>query len=57
LPDAEYPFLLTTGRVLYHWHAGEMTRRSQRLLDVFRTLTSKSTQRTPKRWNLSITSK
>lgn len=35
LPDAEYPFLLTTGRVLYHWHAGEMTRRSQRLLDVY----------------------
>ena len=28
LPDAEYPLLLTTGRVLYHWHAGEMTHRS-----------------------------
>lgn len=31
LPDAEFPFLLTTGRVLYHWHAGEMTHRSQGL--------------------------
>jgi len=29
LPDAEYPLLLTTGRVLYHWHGGEMTRRAQ----------------------------
>jgi formate dehydrogenase major subunit/formate dehydrogenase alpha subunit len=35
LPDDEYPFLLTTGRVLYHWHAGEMTRRSQSLLEVY----------------------
>jgi len=34
LPDAEYPFLLTTGRVLHHWHSGEMTRRSQGLLEV-----------------------
>ena len=29
LPDAEYPFILSTGRVLYHWHGGTMTRRSQ----------------------------
>lgn len=28
LPDAEYPVLLTTGRSLYHWHTGEMSRRS-----------------------------
>lgn len=26
-PDADFPLLLTTGRVLEHWHAGEMTRR------------------------------
>ena len=26
LPDAEYPFILSTGRVLYHWHGGTMTR-------------------------------
>lgn len=25
LPDEEYPFLLTTGRVLYHYHTGTMT--------------------------------
>jgi len=28
LPDAEYPLLLTTGRVLFHYHGGEMSRRS-----------------------------
>ncbi len=28
LPDAEYPLLLTTGRVLYHWHGGELSRRA-----------------------------
>ncbi len=26
--DAEYPLILTTGRVLYHYHSGTMTRRS-----------------------------
>jgi len=26
LPDTEYPLLLTTGRVLYHYHTGTMTR-------------------------------
>ncbi len=35
LPDAEYPIVLTTGRVLYHWHGGEMTRRAQGLLEVY----------------------
>ncbi len=28
LPDAEFPFVLITGRVLEHWHTGAMTRRS-----------------------------
>ena len=27
-PDAEYPIVLTTGRLLEHWHTGSMTRRS-----------------------------
>ena len=27
-PDEEYPFLATTGRVLYHYHTGSMSRRS-----------------------------
>ena len=28
LPDTEYPFVLTTGRMLEHWHTGSMTRRA-----------------------------
>ena len=29
LPDEEYPFILSTGRVLYHYHTGTMTRHAQ----------------------------
>lgn len=32
LPDADYPFILSTGRVLYHWHGSGMTRKAS--LDV-----------------------
>jgi formate dehydrogenase major subunit/formate dehydrogenase alpha subunit len=32
LPDARYPFVLTTGRTYFHWHTGTMTRRTH-LLD------------------------
>ncbi len=28
IPDEEYPMVLSTGRVLEHWHTGSMTRRS-----------------------------
>ena len=28
-PDADYPFVLITGRQLEHWHTGSMTRRAQ----------------------------
>ena len=28
MPDAEYPFILSTGRQLEHWHTGSMTRRA-----------------------------
>jgi formate dehydrogenase alpha subunit len=28
LPDEEYPLILTTGRVLEHWHGGTLTRHS-----------------------------
>ena len=30
-PDENYPFILTTGRVLFHFHTGTMTRRSPTL--------------------------
>ena len=31
LPDKEYPYVLTTGRELFHYHTGTMTRRSSGL--------------------------
>ncbi|MFX0063284.1 MAG: formate dehydrogenase subunit alpha [Candidatus Hermodarchaeota archaeon] len=31
IPDDEYPMVLTTGRLLFHWHTGTMTRRSETL--------------------------
>ncbi|NQW02370.1 MAG: molybdopterin-dependent oxidoreductase, partial [Rhodospirillales bacterium] len=31
LPDASFPMILTTGRMLEHWHTGAMTRRSTTL--------------------------
>ncbi|QYZ78561.1 formate dehydrogenase subunit alpha [Methanofollis formosanus] len=31
VPDEEYPLILTTGRCLFHWHTGSMTRRSEHL--------------------------
>ncbi len=34
LPDDDYPFVLTTGRILYHYNAGAMTTRSQGLMDI-----------------------
>lgn len=35
MPDEEYPMLLNTGRVLYHWHGGQMTRRARGLKEVY----------------------
>ncbi len=35
LPDEEYPHILTTGRVLYHWHGGNMSRHSQGLSEIY----------------------
>jgi len=32
LPDADYPLVLNTGRLLYHWHGGTLTRRVDGLL-------------------------
>ena len=34
-PDKEYPFWLSTGRVLEHWHSGSMTRRVPELYRAF----------------------
>ncbi len=34
IPDTEYPMVLSTGRVLEHWHTGSMTRRSEVLDNI-----------------------
>ncbi len=31
MPDKEYPFILTTGRLLYHYHTGTMTMKTEGL--------------------------
>ena len=33
MPDAEYPLYLTTGRLLYHYHSGTMSRRAPGLTE------------------------
>ncbi len=40
-PDAEYPFVLITGRQLEHWHTGSMTRRT-RVLDALEPMATAS---------------
>ena len=35
LPNKEYPFILTTGRVLYHYHSGNMSRHSAHLNEYY----------------------
>ncbi len=34
LPDADYPMVLSTGRLLEHWHTGAMTRRASLLDEI-----------------------
>ena len=40
-PDADYPFVLITGRQLEHWHTGSMTRRAT-VLDAIEPLATVS---------------
>jgi formate dehydrogenase alpha subunit len=35
MPDARYPLILNTGRVLYHWHGGTITRHAAGLLERY----------------------
>jgi len=35
MPDEDYPLMLTTGRVIYHWHGGEMTHRARGLETMY----------------------
>ena len=34
-PDDENPYIMSTGRVLYHWHGGQMTRRVEGIMKVY----------------------
>ena len=34
-PDDDFPMVMSTGRVLYHWHGGQMTRRAKGLMQVY----------------------
>ncbi|MFW6189846.1 MAG: formate dehydrogenase subunit alpha [Planctomycetota bacterium] len=34
LPDQDYPYMFTTGRLLYHWHTGTLSRQSPGLEEV-----------------------
>jgi formate dehydrogenase alpha subunit len=34
LPDREFPFVLNTGRLLYHWHGGTLTRQVPGLVEL-----------------------
>ena len=40
-PDADFPFVLITGRQLEHWHTGSMTRRAQ-VLDAIEPVATAS---------------
>jgi formate dehydrogenase alpha subunit len=33
VPDRDYPLYLSTGRILYHWHTGTMTRKAEGLVE------------------------
>jgi formate dehydrogenase major subunit len=48
-PDADFPWILTTGRTLEHWHTGAMTRRATSLdalePEAFVTVNSKDLRR------------
>lgn len=35
LPDPAFPLILNTGRVLFHWHGGDMTRRVKGLVESY----------------------
>ena len=35
IPDEEYPLIFNTGRVLYHWHGGSITRTAKGLDEIY----------------------
>ena len=53
VPDDEYPLILTTGRVLEHWHTGAMTRRASVLDQVEPEATANLSPKALGRMNIS----
>ena len=51
-PDKEYPFWLSTGRVLEHWHTGTMTRRVKSLYKSYPHATAHLNRRDASRLRL-----
>jgi formate dehydrogenase major subunit/formate dehydrogenase alpha subunit len=52
LPDEEFPVLLSTGRVLYHWHGGQMTRRAKGLMGVYNRALVEINPEDAAQWNV-----
>jgi formate dehydrogenase major subunit len=52
-PDHDYPFILTTGRQLEHWHTGAMTRRASTLDAIEPSPTAGVSRGTLKRLGIS----
>ena len=52
VPDDDYPLILTTGRVLEHWHTGAMTRRSDVLDRIEPEATANVSPRELRKWGL-----
>ena len=53
VPDDDYPLILTTGRVLEHWHTGAMTRRAAVLDQVEPEATANLSPKALGRMNIS----
>ncbi len=53
LPDEEYPLIFTTGRVLYHFHTGTVTRRSEGLNEVYKEALVEISPQDAKELNIS----
>jgi len=52
LPDEEYPLIFTTGRVLYHFHTGTVTRKSKGLNEVYKEALVEISPQDAKKWSI-----
>jgi nitrate reductase (cytochrome) len=52
IPDREYPYWLSTGRVMEHWHSGTMTRRVRKLHKAYPHATANLNPRDAKKMKI-----